>query len=165
MRVNELRPAEIRPYEEVKEEIKGLLTQKQLERVQKEAFDSVKEKYNVTNFIADRMMLTDRTPDELWNLAQNTTDSYQRLRYYKQIVEEHADSKYAAEAQFMIGFVYAEEIQSIPDADRAFHRVVTLYPNSEVAETAAWMLKNLNEPLPEFDDLDELHEKVRSESE
>ena len=55
-------------------------------------------------------MVTERTPEELWNLAQNSTDSYQRIRYYEQIVEKFPDNKYAPEALFMIGF--AEELKS-----------------------------------------------------
>ena len=65
----------------------------------------------------------------------------------------------------MIGFVYAEELKSMPDADRALTRVINDYPNSEIAATAEWMLNNLDKPLPEFEDLDDLNEKIGKESE
>ena len=158
--LNELRPAEFRPFEEVKEEIKETLTRQKLEAVQKAAFAGLRSKYDVKNFLSDEMMVTERTPEELWNLAQNSTDSYQRLRYYEQIVQKYPDNKYAPEALFMIGFVYAEELKSAPDADRAFNRVVNEYPNAEVAKTAEWMLQNIDKPLPEFDDLRDLQQKI-----
>ncbi len=162
--LNELRPAEIRPFEEVQQEIAETLTRQELESVQKAAFASLRPKYGVTNYISDEMMVTERTPEELWNLAQNSTDSHQRIRYYEQIVEKFPDNKYAPEALFMIGFVYAEELKSVPDADRAFNRVINEYPNAEVSKTAEWMVQNLDKPLPEFEDLRDLQQKIDSQS-
>ncbi len=165
LRVNEIRPAALRPYEDVKEEVGELLTQQVLKDVKKEVYQEMKTHYAIKNYLADDLSLTARTPEELWNLAQNSTDSHQRLRYYGQIVEEHESSKYAAEALFMIGFVYAEEIKSAPDADRAFTRVINEYPNSEVAKTAKWMLDNMSGTLPEFEDLDDIQEHIESQTE
>jgi peptidyl-prolyl cis-trans isomerase C len=162
--LNELKPAEYRPLEEVEPEIKDALTREKLETVQKAAFADLRPKYKVTNYLMDQMMATERTPEELWNLAQNSTDSYQRIRYYEQIVQKYPDNKYAAEALFMIGFVYAEELKSMPDADRAFNRVINEYPNSEVAKTAEWMVQNLDKPLPEFQDLHDLQQKIDNQS-
>jgi len=162
--LNELRPAEVRPFEEVAAEIKETLTRQEVESVQKEAFAALRPKYKVTNYISDEMMVTERTPEELWNLAQNSTDSHQRVRYYEQIVDKFPDNKYAPEALFMMGFVYAEELKSAPDADRAFNRVINEYPNAEVAKTAEWMLQNLDKPLPEFEDLKDLQQKIDSGS-
>jgi parvulin-like peptidyl-prolyl isomerase len=162
--LNELRPAEIRPFEDVQPEIVETLIRQELESVQKAAFASLRPKYQITNYLSDEMMLTERTPEELWNLAQNSTDSQQRILYYEQIVDKYPDNKYAAEALFMIGFVYAEELKSVPDADRAFNRVVNEYPNAEVAKTAEWMLQNLDKPLPEFEDLQDLQQKIESQA-
>ena len=158
--LNELRPAEMRPFDEVKPEIKETLVRQRLEAVQRAAFAGLRPKYDAKNFLSDELMATERTPEELWNLAQTSTDSYQRLRYYEQIVQKYPDNKYAPEALFMMGFVYAEELKSIPDADRTFNRVVNEYPNAEVAKTAEWMLQNIDKPLPEFEDLRDLQQKI-----
>jgi hypothetical protein len=163
--LNELRPAEVRPLDEVREEIRDLLTQRELEKVDKAAFAELRKQYEVHNFVAEEMTGVERTPEELWNLAQNTTDSHQRLAFYDQIVKKYPNSEYAPEALFMIGFVHAEELHSAPDADRAFSRVIREYPNSEVAKTAEWMLKNLGEPLPDFEDLDDLNRQIKDKSE
>ena len=165
LRVNEIRPAQLRPYDEVKDEISELLTNQVLQEVKSEAYAEMKQGYDIKNYLADELKMTSRTPEELWNLAQNSTDSHQRLRYYEQIVDKHADSKYAAEALFMIGFVYAEEIKSLPDADRAFNRVINEYPTSEVAKTAKWMLENMSGSLPDFEDLDDIREHIEGQSE
>jgi uncharacterized protein YlbG (UPF0298 family) len=165
LRVNEIRPATLRPYEDVKEEVGELLAQQVLKDVKNEVYREMKTHYAIENYLADELSVTERTPEELWNLAQNSTDSHQRLRYYGQIVEDHKDSKYAAEALFMIGFVYAEEITSAPDADRAFRRVINEYPNNEVAKTAKWMIENMSGALPEFEDLDDIQEHIESQTE
>lgn len=163
--LNELRSAEVRPFEEVHDEIKDALTQRELERVNEAAYAELRKGYNVQNFIADEMQAVERSPEELWNLAQNSTDSQQRLKYYEQIVQKYKNSEYAPEALFMVGFVYAEELQSPPDADRAFNRVISEYPNSEVAKTAEWMLKNMGQPMPEFEDLDDLKKQIDAQTE
>jgi parvulin-like peptidyl-prolyl isomerase len=162
--LNEMRSAQVRPLEEVGDEVKEALTRQELDSVKKVAFAQLRPKYDVTNYLAEEMMLTERTAEELWNLAQNSTDSYQRLRYYEQIVKKYPDNKYAPEALFMMGFVWAEELQSVPDADRAFNRVINEYPNAEVAKTAEWMLQNLDKPLPEFEDIRDLQQKIDAES-
>jgi parvulin-like peptidyl-prolyl isomerase len=162
--LNEIRPPELRPFEEVKQEISDILTRQEIEAVQKAEFDKLRKQLDVKNYLSDEMMMTQRTPEELWNLAQNSTDSHLRLRYYEQIVEQAPNSEYAAEALFMVGFVYAEELHSTPDADRAFHRVINEYPNAEVAKTAEWMLKNLDKPLPQFEDLEDLQKQIEDQS-
>lgn len=162
--LNELRPAEVRPFEEVREDIKEQLTQRELESVDRAAYAELKKKYKVTNFIAEEMSEVERTPEEMWNLAQNSTDSQLRLRYYEQIVQKYPQSEFAPEALFMVGFVYAEELGSTVDADRAFNRVITEYPNSEVAKTAEWMINNMGSELPEFEDIGDLQRQIEKES-
>jgi outer membrane protein assembly factor BamD (BamD/ComL family) len=51
----------------------------------------------------------------------------------------------------MVGFVYAEELQDYVEAERAFARVVNLYPDSDVAESAQYMLDTMDEPVPKFE--------------
>jgi hypothetical protein len=64
----------------------------------------------------------------------------------------------------MIGFVYAEELKDYVMADRTFSRLIQTYPDSDMAETAGWMLKNLDKPLPKFEDLDDLNRQIEDKS-
>ena len=162
LRVNEYRPAELRTYEEVKEDIRQMFKQRRIESVKHEVFEELKPNYDTENLIAESLRTEERSDEELWQWAQESTDPYHRLRAYGDIVANFPESKHAAEALFMIGFVYAEELKDVVEADRTFTRVVNEYPDSEVARNAEWMLKNLNKPLPEFEDLDELTEKIKN---
>ena len=125
---------------------------KRLNEVKRIVFERLSEDYDVQNFMTDELKLTTRTPEELWNLAQNSSDSYERLRNYQEIVDKFPDSNYASQAMFMVGFVNAEELKDFVAADRAFNRLLNNYPDSEVAESAKYMLETMNKPAPEFID-------------
>jgi parvulin-like peptidyl-prolyl isomerase len=150
--LNELRPAVVRPFDEVRDEIMEVFVVQRIDEIRKVAFDELRKDYHVDNFLAEELKLTTRTPEELWNLAQNSSDSWQRLRHYEEIVQRYPDSDHAAKAMFMIGFVNAEELKDFRAADRAFTRVLNEYPDSEVAESAKYMLETMNKAAPQLED-------------
>jgi hypothetical protein len=45
-------------------------------------------------------------------------------------------------------------------ADRTFTELMAKYPESEMAKTARWMIDNLDEPMPKFQDLDDLNKQI-----
>jgi peptidyl-prolyl cis-trans isomerase C len=154
LRVNEQRPSVIKPFEDVKEQIAERLVARRIDQVKALAFKELKNKYEYQNFLENEFNLTQRTAEELWNLAQNSSDSYHRLRNYTQIVERFPDSEYASQALFMVGFVHAEELKDYVEAERAFARVLNLYPDSDVAESAQYMLDTMNRPVPNFEGIE-----------
>lgn len=153
--VTEVRPEVLSPLDEVRDEIRQVFLAQRLDEVKKIAVAKLSKGYEVDNFLAADLKLKTRTPEELWNLAQNSSDSFERLRNYNEIVEKFPDSKYAAQAMFMVGFVNAEELKDFVAADRAFTRVLNEFPDSEVAESAKYMLETMNKPDPEFADPNE----------
>jgi hypothetical protein len=56
--------------------------------------------------------------------------------------------------------VYAEEIHDRVMADHTFTALIEKYPESEMAKTARWMLDNLDEPMPKFQDLNDLNKQI-----
>jgi hypothetical protein len=144
--LNELRPAVLKSFEEVRDQVAEILSVPKVDKVRETTYATLGKKYDVTNFLADEFKLRSKTPEELWNLAQNSLDSFERLRHYEEIVERFPDSPHAAKAMFMIGFVNAEELKNMPAADRAFTRVINEFPDSDVAESAQYMLDTMNKP-------------------
>jgi hypothetical protein len=65
---------------------------------------------------------------------------------------------------FMIGFVHAEELKDFVSADRTFNELIAKYPETEIAQTARWMIDNLEKPLPQFEDLDDLNRQIEQKS-
>lgn len=164
VRVNERRPEQLKTFEEVREEIERIFVRKNIEKAKADVFEELAGDYKIDNYVSDEFQLTQRTAEELWNLAQNSTDSYQRIQHYQEIVERYPEDELAAQALFMIGFVYNEELGDKVEAERAFTRVIQTYPESDVRSTAEWMRENLDKPMPEFENIDELNKQLDSKS-
>jgi len=163
IRVNEKRPADQKPFEDVQEEISTLLAKQNIERVRYEVILEIRDNYDWSNYMDDYYRSIQRTPEELFEYAQNTDDPYARIRAFEEIVEKFPDDKFAPQAVFMIGFVYMEELKDKVFAGRSFNKVIRDYPDSDVADSARWMLDNMDKSLPEFEDIDDLNEKLKDE--
>ena len=55
----------------------------------------------------------------------------------------------------MVGFVYAEELNDFLMADKTFAQVVTRYPDTDMADQAAWMMENLLSGTPDFEAMEQ----------
>lgn len=164
VRINEKKPAELRPYDDVHEEIVDRLSREKLEAVRAAHFAETEKGYQAHNYMDDEYQKTQRGPAELFEYAQNTTEPLHRIAAFQEIVDKYPTDKFAPQALFMIGFVYAEEVKDYAMAGRAFDEVVEKYPESDMAQTAKWMLDNLSEPLPKFEDLDDLNRQIEQKS-
>jgi peptidyl-prolyl cis-trans isomerase C len=163
IRLNEKRPAELRPYDEVKDEISNLLTKEKVEDVKKEVVAKISKNYTWRNYMQEYYETVQKTPQELFEYAQNSPNSKTRIEAFQEIVDKFPDDAYAPQALFMIGFVYAEEEGDKVMADHTFNDLLRRYPDSDVAESARWMLANMDKPLPKFQDLDELNQKIKDD--
>jgi peptidyl-prolyl cis-trans isomerase C len=164
IRVNEKRPAEVKPFPEVQGEISELLTKQRIDQAKRDVVSEVRDRYDWRNYMEEYYRKIQRTPEELFEYAQNTDDPYERIRTFEEIFEKFPEDEHAPQAMFMIGFVYAEELSDRVSAERAFIKVVAKYPDSDVADSARWMLDNIGTPLPEFEDIDDLNKKLSGES-
>jgi peptidyl-prolyl cis-trans isomerase C len=164
IRVNELRPAELRPFEDVSQEISDILTKTKINQVKKEVSERIRKDYDWQNYMDEFYKTIQRSPKELFEYAQTTSDPYDRIKTFEEIVEKFPDDPHAPQALFMVGFVYIEELLDKVSGDRSLTRLIREYPDSDVADSARWMLDNMNKPLPEFDDLEDLNKKLSDES-
>ena len=160
VRVNEKVPARVVPYEDVVDDIANRMAQEKLDAVRDQHFAEIAKNYKTRNILQERLDKNQRGPAELFEFAQNTTDPQQRINAFQEIVDRYPQDKTAPEALFMIGFVYAEELKDASMADHTFARLIEKYPDSEMARTARWMQENLHEPLPKFDDLEDLNKQI-----
>jgi EpsD family peptidyl-prolyl cis-trans isomerase len=164
VRVNEKTPARVVPYDEVRDAITSIMAQEKLDAVRDEHFAEVAKHYKARNVIEERLNKNQRGPAELFEFAQSTTDPQQRIAAFQEIVDRFPEDKVAPEALFMVGFVYAEELKDVSMADRTFSALIEKYPQSEMAKTARWMQENLQEPMPQFEDLDDLNRQIEEKS-
>ncbi len=160
VRVNEKRVAEAKPFPEVRQEISDQLMRQKIERVKTEVVREIRENYDWRNYMDEYFRSIQRSPAELFQYAQTTEDSWERLRAFEEILEKFPESEHAPQAMFMIGFVYLEELQDKVSAERSFARLLARYPDSDVADSARWMVDNMDKPMPDFESIEELNEKL-----
>jgi peptidyl-prolyl cis-trans isomerase C len=164
VRVNDREEARLRPYDEVKEEIANQLSRDKLEDTRTAHFAEVQKSYQTRNLMQEAFESSNRGPEELFQFAQSSEDPQNRIDAFQEIVDKFPDDPHAPHAMFMIGFVYAEELKDFVMADRTFNRLIQKYPDSDMADTARWMLENLDKPLPKFEDLDDLNRQIGDQS-
>jgi len=88
--------------------------------------------------------------DELFLEAESafeTLDFERAVKCYEEIVKRYPSDSRAAEAQFLIGFVYANDIGDIPLAKEAYTTFLDNFSTSSdrgMVLSAQWELANLN---------------------
>ena len=153
VRINEKRPAELRPYADVREEIERILIEQRIDEARFDVTEQIKKKYETHNYMRDIFHSIQRSPEELFAYAQEATSAQEKIRSYQEIVDKFPDDPTTPKAMFMIGFVYAEELTDIPAADKTFARLIDRYPDTDMADQAQWMLDNLGKETPSFEEI------------
>jgi len=84
---------------------------------------------------------------DLLQLAQSDQNPEDRTRHYEALAERFPASPRAAQALFMVGFTWADELKEYGKAREAFQRFLSKYPQSDLAASARWMLDNMEKGL------------------
>jgi len=120
----------------------------------------LKQKRKPVNFLREELVASIRTAEQLWEIVQMEDDPYERIQYYRDIANNYPDHKYAPQALFMIGFVYAEELRDTKRAKQTFDELLRNYPDSEVVGSAQWMIDNVDRPHPSFESFESMKEAM-----
>jgi len=164
VRVNEKRPGMLKPLSEVRKEIEKKLRARRAAKAYQDELERLRKKYKPENYIREKILKTTRTPEELWELAQLEDDPNKRIEFYLKLASLYPDHRYAPEALFMVGFIYAEELRDLVQARRVFDRLIERYPDSDVVESAKWMKSNMNKPHPKFETFEQMKESMDKEN-
>jgi len=73
--------------------------------------------------------------------AQSNNKSELAIKIYDQILILFPQSPNDYKAQFLIGFVYSEQLEDHQKAKEAYRKVIEKYPNSDLADDAEFMIK------------------------
>ncbi len=161
VKINKKQPQMITPLSEERLEIEELLKTKKAHEEMTEELDRLRKEMKPENLVREEYMETIRTPEEMWEVAQAEDASYTRIQYYRNLVNTYPDDKYAPQALFMIGFVYAEELNDLPFAHRTFEELIRRYPDAEVVESAKWMMENMGKAHPKFESFEDMKEQMK----
>ncbi|MCU0610976.1 MAG: tetratricopeptide repeat protein [Candidatus Eisenbacteria bacterium] len=88
------------------------------------------------------------TAAELLSQAETARSPDEKLTLFQQIVAAYPDSPQADVAQFMVGFVLAEELRRPGDAKAAFQVLKERYPSSEWIDDADRLMADLAQIPP-----------------
>jgi len=165
---------ELMPFGSVRQKIEEGLTASRVQKLRSEIFEELKKKFPIQYFIEDSSISSSKsvapppvanTPEELFQAATDSKDSRQRISIYEQLLQKFPESKYAAQAQFMIGFVYSEELKDYAKAEEAFKLVTENYKDSELVDSAKWMLKNMRDESQKVGSIEDVKRKAKESKE
>jgi peptidyl-prolyl cis-trans isomerase C len=161
VRINDKKPEAPKPLSEVRADIIDRLKGEKAKAALQRRLAALRDEEKPVNFVREEMIESMRTPEQLWEMAQEEETPYARIQYYRNIVNHYPDHQYAPQALFMIGFVYAEELQDLVQARRTFDELIKKYPDADVVDSAKWMVDNLNTPHPKFESVEDMKERMK----
>jgi peptidyl-prolyl cis-trans isomerase C len=150
IRIDNLEPASVQPFDQVQKNIRQDLDGKAVDAFSTALTDSLKGISNQAIFDDSITVALSpaRTPLDFFKEAQAAVNALDRVKLYKQLVDRFPTDSVSVQARFMIGFTYAEDLGDYESAKDAFEEFIRLYPNSELANSARWMMDNMEKPPP-----------------
>ncbi len=145
--VEEVREERQRPFDEVRKDVEARLARARASTGLPELIAELKERYDVQILAAPG-----RSAEELFNEAQQASQPRRKVELFEELVRRHPDDDHVLEALFMIGFTRSEELGDPDGARAAFERVIAEFPDSELAQSAEWMLSSQGDSVPAFED-------------
>ncbi len=153
IKVEEKLEAGPKPLDDVREDITQTLLPDAVRKHYDEVYAQLEDRFNA-RIDEDAVRPKLHTEEEIFTLAQETEDPLKRLSLYRELLFSYPEGEHAAEAQFMIGFIYAEELKNYEAAEFEFKKMIDNYGDSELAQSARWMLENMKSGNPNFEDLE-----------
>lgn len=99
-----------------------------------------------------------KTEEEFYAEAQEFSeqgDYKSAIKAYQDILKTYPDSPRAYKAQFLIGFVYSENLKDYENAKENYRKVIEQYPDCDLADDAQYMLETMGkENLPTLEEKD-----------
>ncbi|MCA9734175.1 MAG: tetratricopeptide repeat protein [Deferribacteres bacterium] len=78
---------------------------------------------------------------DLYILAHK--DYHHAIEIHNQVIKKYPGSKLEVRSQFMIGYIYANELGELENARTAYTEFLRKFPNDELAPSVKWEIDNL----------------------
>ena len=145
IKVDAVKAEAVRPFEQVKSLILRQLGQSRSQDYYRARLAGEKAALGVSvDSVAMRDFVSQRkTAQQLFREGQEAGAPTARITAYRRLLQEFPESEVSPQAQFMIGFIYSEELKNYDEAEQSFHELLQRYPKSELAESARWMIAHM----------------------
>jgi hypothetical protein len=156
IRVENTVPKGYQPLAEVRERIVGQLSADREGAFSKALLDSLKERANAAVFpdSIEAAVRPEKSPQDYFKEAQAATSPQQRIELYRALVNRFPNDSVTVQAEFMIGFTYAEDVGDTEQAREEFEKFIARHPNHELVTSARWMMDNMDKPAPDLEEGD-----------
>jgi outer membrane protein assembly factor BamD (BamD/ComL family) len=98
-----------------------------------------------------------KTEQELYTQAQDFSekgDFQSAIKTYQELLKLYPESARAYKAQFLIAFVYSENLKNKEKAKENYQIMLDKYPNCDLTDDARYMLQSMeNDSLPPIPDV------------
>lgn len=72
------------------------------------------------------------------------------IKNFEQLITHYPQGKHRAEALFMLGYIYANDVKQYKEAEVYYQKFIDENPNHDLADDAAYELKMLGKSADEF---------------
>src|SRR5262249_24975508 len=131
------------PFEKVKDRIRVQLTPTFNDSLLQAGLARLHHKEKPQILFGPATELAGKSADELMRQATESQNPLDKIEYYRALLKKYPTYERADEAQFMIGFVYSEELHDCARAKPEYEAVLKNYPASSIRESAQYMIQNL----------------------
>ena len=142
----------VQPVESVRARIEVRLKNEQREAYGKAFSDTLMQRATIFDDSIRVALSPGKTPEDFFSEAQAAVTPLERIALYRGLVERYPKERVSIQAQFMIGFTYAEELGEYDLARKEFEQFLKDHPDSDLAVSARWMIDNMDKPGPELND-------------
>jgi len=152
LRIHEKTTERPMPFRKARERIEARLRPTLTDSLLEAELTRLRSKFHLQNNFSPAAELAEESADDLMRLATESNNPQDKITYYQVLLERFPQYERADEAQFMIGFVYSEELRDKDNARAAFEKMLADYPQSQIRDSANYMLKNLEKmEVPAFE--------------
>lgn len=157
LKVEAKKEESFRPFDQVKPVILRQLSSQRSQDFYKQRLEQARKTLGVSpdsaaikGFVSQK-----KSARDLFNEAQAAGPADVRIEAYKKLLADYPNSDVSPQAQFMIGFIYSEELKNFDEAEKAFQALLAKYPKAELASSARWMIAHMrSDDAPTFIQLD-----------
>lgn len=93
---------------------------------------------------------------------QESGDFAKSVEFYEKVVEMYPQGDRSDEAQFMVGYLYANHLNNIPKAKEAYQKYIDMYSataDSGMIMSAKFEMANLGKDIDDIPDLQKFFDK------
>ncbi|MGH7681863.1 MAG: peptidyl-prolyl cis-trans isomerase, partial [Candidatus Eiseniibacteriota bacterium] len=144
----------VQPLESVRPRIETRLKNQQREEYGKAFGDSIMQSAVIFDDSIRVALSPGKTPEDYFKEAQAAVTPLERIGLYRGLIARYPHERVSIQAQFMIGFTYAEELGEYGLATQEFQQFLKDHPDSDLATSAQWMIDNMERPAPDLNEED-----------